>query len=496
MKKRFAMMLVLVVALVMGMIHPISNVTVEAASMKLSSTKVTIVKGKQKKLSVKNLPSTSTVKWSTSDKKVATVSSKGTVTAKKAGKATITATITAKSGKQSKLTCKVTVKAATVVNSKYRYVGVVYEGYYDLTISKVDKNGAPTEIIVFGEKIKLKNQKIEDDGWSAETEKGGYIYAYFEKNYEKMTIKGNYGGDYKRTDRTNNDPIKTDKTIMKINDNIEIEQGDTRYEIRIRTNKSNSYYLTKTVISGDNRKETQDTYPVTQVCKGDGWSFDCTTCTLTLNNASLKNIYTTTSCDMTVNLIGENVICNDLPDGALHSYQIGFFSNMDGVDKVNVIFTGDGSANFCRPDWYKDQDDLSDSIGLRLFENPLILKGSCTVIANGRRAGIECYAMDITVGKNCTLHLISELYGIAPESPSYSRKLTVDGTFIAEVTSDKDYATVFQGTEYTMEGNKPITPKLVIGNGNSLFAGSSEAAAEKIDVDAFTAARYVRIGKE
>lgn len=110
MKKRFAMMVVLVTALLLGMLLPISNVTVEAASMKLSSKKVTLTEGKTKKLSVKNLPSTSTVKWSTSDKKVTTVSSKGKVTAKKAGKATITATITAKSGKQSKLTCKITVK--------------------------------------------------------------------------------------------------------------------------------------------------------------------------------------------------------------------------------------------------------------------------------------------------------------------------------------------------------------------------------------------------
>lgn len=502
MKKRFAMMLVLVVALVMGMIPPINNVTVEAASMKLNSTKVTLTERKTKTLTVKNLVSGSTVKWSSSNKNVATVSAKGKVTAKKTGSATITATVTVKSGKKSKLTCKVTVKAAaTVANSKYRYVGVVYEGDYDLTISKVDKNGIPTELIIFGEKIKLVNSRFDRGVWITETEKGGYMEGCFMDNYEKITIKGNYGGEYKRTTRTNNDPLTWDKTVMKKYDSVEIQEGDTTYQIIIRYNKSNAYYLNKIVERNDDRKWTTDTYPVTDVFKGDGWSFDCTTCTLTLNNAKLKHIETETSCDMTINLIGDSVICNDLADGSYHSRQIGWFSNKDGVDKVNVIFTGDGSVNFCPPVGFNYEEDFvdCDRIGLRIDSNPLILKGNCTITASGRKDGIECSNMDITVGQNCILKTFGKRYGTVQSSPSYSRKLTIDGTFIAEATGDEDYATAFEGTKYSYEGGKetkiPITPELVIGNGNSIFAGSSEATAEKVGVDAFKAARYVRIGK-
>jgi hypothetical protein len=54
-------------------------------------------------LKLKN--NTKKIKWSTSNKKVATVTSKGKVKAKKAGKATITAKVGSK-----KYTCKVTVK--------------------------------------------------------------------------------------------------------------------------------------------------------------------------------------------------------------------------------------------------------------------------------------------------------------------------------------------------------------------------------------------------
>lgn len=84
------------------------NVT--AASVAISKKTATInVKGTVT-LKLKNAKGT--VKWSTSNKKVATVTSKGKVTGVKAGKATITATF-----KRKKYTCKVTVKAAA--KSKY-----------------------------------------------------------------------------------------------------------------------------------------------------------------------------------------------------------------------------------------------------------------------------------------------------------------------------------------------------------------------------------------
>lgn len=79
-------------------------VTNAKTKIQLNKKKVTLMVGKKTKLKLKN--NTKKVKWSSSRKKVAIVSSKGVVTAKKKG----TATITAKAGKK-KYTCKVTVKA-------------------------------------------------------------------------------------------------------------------------------------------------------------------------------------------------------------------------------------------------------------------------------------------------------------------------------------------------------------------------------------------------
>lgn len=73
----------------------------------LSSEDITLEEGKTKTLKVNG--TSSKVKWSSSNKSIATVSSKGVVKAKKAGKATITA----KCGGRS-LKCKVTVKKKPV----------------------------------------------------------------------------------------------------------------------------------------------------------------------------------------------------------------------------------------------------------------------------------------------------------------------------------------------------------------------------------------------
>lgn len=76
-------------------------------TIKLSKTKVTLKKKKSVTIKVTKLAKGDKVKsWKTSNKKIATVSSKGKITAKKKGKATITVTL--KSGK--KATVKVTVK--------------------------------------------------------------------------------------------------------------------------------------------------------------------------------------------------------------------------------------------------------------------------------------------------------------------------------------------------------------------------------------------------
>lgn len=101
---------VLALALVMGYM-PASTIQAQAAtkvsvkSLKLNKTQYVLKKGEKLKLKATVSPKKAAVTWKSSNKKVATVSSKGVV---KAVASKGTATITAKSGKK-KATCKITI---------------------------------------------------------------------------------------------------------------------------------------------------------------------------------------------------------------------------------------------------------------------------------------------------------------------------------------------------------------------------------------------------
>lgn len=127
--------LVLALALLLPSVMPeaIPASRAEAASVKLSKTKATLTVGQKYTLSVKGTKAK--VTWSSSDKKVATVS-KGVVKAKKEG----TAVITAKAGKK-KMTCKVTVRG----NYKALYRAMLETGtvtYSDKSGKRIDKAGS------------------------------------------------------------------------------------------------------------------------------------------------------------------------------------------------------------------------------------------------------------------------------------------------------------------------------------------------------------------
>lgn len=89
----------------------VQNEKVTTKKLTLSKKKATLTVKQSVKLGVKRNPISAKEKitWSSSNKKVATVSESGKVTAKKAGKATITA----KTSNGKKATCKITVKKAT-----------------------------------------------------------------------------------------------------------------------------------------------------------------------------------------------------------------------------------------------------------------------------------------------------------------------------------------------------------------------------------------------
>ena len=100
-----AFIIVLFAGIIVPNIVPVLNntISVEAASVKMNTTKKTLYV--KKTYTLKVVGTKKKAKWSSSNKKVATVSSKGKVTAKKKGTATITAKIGSK-----KYKCKITVK--------------------------------------------------------------------------------------------------------------------------------------------------------------------------------------------------------------------------------------------------------------------------------------------------------------------------------------------------------------------------------------------------
>lgn len=90
----------------------IPTVNVQAASkVKINKTSTTIYVGKTETLKISD--TSKTVNWTSSNKNIAIVNSKGKVTAKKTGTATITAKVSGKSYK-----CKITVKNPSLSKSK------------------------------------------------------------------------------------------------------------------------------------------------------------------------------------------------------------------------------------------------------------------------------------------------------------------------------------------------------------------------------------------
>ena len=106
----FAIAMVFTLVMVAPEVAPITTATtVEAASVKLNYSKLTLYKGQKKQLKLKGTKKKA--KWSSNKKSVVSVDKKGKITAKKKG----SAIITAKVGKK-RYKCKVTVKVKTVNN--------------------------------------------------------------------------------------------------------------------------------------------------------------------------------------------------------------------------------------------------------------------------------------------------------------------------------------------------------------------------------------------
>lgn len=107
--KKISKIMVTLMALVMAV--TLCTVSAKAATKTVKLNKKTVSVYANGQITLKASGITKGLKWSSSNKKVATVSSKGVVTAKKAGKAVITV----KAGTK-KASCKVTVKKALSVS--------------------------------------------------------------------------------------------------------------------------------------------------------------------------------------------------------------------------------------------------------------------------------------------------------------------------------------------------------------------------------------------
>lgn len=143
------LMLILILTITVPILQPYNIIKVEAATVKINKTKITLIVGET---SVLKLTGTSkAVKWSSSKKSVATVSSKGKVTAKKEGTTNITATVNNK-----KYTCKVTVKDNVISDENLAaYSWILLENKFSdekLTINKIqigkDKDSDERAVII------------------------------------------------------------------------------------------------------------------------------------------------------------------------------------------------------------------------------------------------------------------------------------------------------------------------------------------------------------
>ena len=140
--------------------NPQLSVQSAKTKLKLNKSSVTITVGKTVTLKATVTGKKGTVKWSSSKKSVATVSSKGVVTGKKKGTATITAKVNGV-----KKTCKVTVKSIpNVTNSVLKMTGAKAAKKLGITYINTTSHIAHLERVVTGSYI--RRTAYRKDGWN------------------------------------------------------------------------------------------------------------------------------------------------------------------------------------------------------------------------------------------------------------------------------------------------------------------------------------------
>jgi|GEM_PF-363352 len=185
------------------------EVTVSKRTLKLNKSSLTLTEDDTAKLKVKYKEDDETVKWSSSDKSIVTVSGKGKVTAVSEG----TATITAKIGKSLKATCEVTVEDRVVT---------LEEDEFTLTVDDTAK-------------IKVKNAGERTVTYSSQN-------AAVAKVSKKGKITAVSAGDAKITVKVGTDKLTVNVTVnaKKVSLNKKkatLVKGDT---LRLKLKNANS----------------------------------------------------------------------------------------------------------------------------------------------------------------------------------------------------------------------------------------------------------------
>lgn len=230
-----------------------------AATIKLTKTSLTLYEGNT--YSLKLTGTTKTVSWKSSDKSIATVSSKGKVTAVKAGQATITATASSK-----KYTCKLTVKEPfsakkalnnmitdvtdtgsgliVILENKYLYDFSVKATavYYDENGNMLGKSTAENYYFESGSRCALEFYGLYDSNYK-DVPYSDYKISYtIEKvsEYTKSCLKdikidSNYGADNVMVEVTNDGEQSTEFTevcIVFYKDGIAIDYDYTYADVQ------------------------------------------------------------------------------------------------------------------------------------------------------------------------------------------------------------------------------------------------------------------------
>ena len=226
--------------------------TVQAASVKINKKKLTLNVKENYTLKIKG--TSSKIKWSTSNKKIAKVSSKGKVTAKKKGKVTITAKVKGK-----KYKCKIKVEKPSL----------------NKTTTKIALNQKET-LRVTGTTQKIK--------WSSENKSIATVNSNGKITPKKI-------GTTKIVAKIGSTKYKCKVKVTEVNykSNIKLSYNRINEDILITIKNNNSCKIDYVGISKNGTAYTQTHVPTAKDSNGDYNYIDFDTIELVVDTASVYN---------------------------------------------------------------------------------------------------------------------------------------------------------------------------------------------------------------